>query len=201
MKTSISFLLALCAAVASVAVLILVRADGAAPATQPATEPVVVDPGTLIGKPAPAFTLKDLDGNTHSLADARGHVLVMEFWATWCASCPVAQKHLMDVAKQHQADGLVVWTIQTDDDPALAAKFLKEKGLTLPALLDIAPPPKSQDEPLPSGPVGVAYLVGDMPQTVVIDRQGIIRDVQVGYYPDKTPALLEQSIAAALARP
>jgi peroxiredoxin len=190
MKTSISFFLALAAAIASVAVLIMVRADGASPDTQPATQPQAADPQSLVGKPAPDFLLKGPDGKSHSPAEARGHVVLLDFWATWCVACRAEQKHLMQLYQQHQPQGLVVFAIDTNDDPAKVPNYVSENSLTLPVLLDSA-----------DGATATAYDVDQMPETVIIGKDGNVASVFTDFSETRSPPLLEAAIAAALARP
>jgi peroxiredoxin len=191
MKSSTSFLMALAAAMTSVGMLIFVRADGAAqapPATQ--ASPEGTDAQSLVGKPAPDFTLKGPDGTSHSLAEAKGHVVVLDFWATWCVACGVEQKHLMGIYKQRQADGLLVFAIDTNDDPAKVPKYISDNGLTLPVLLDPG-----------DGAVATAYKVDQMPETIIIGKDGIVTTVFTDFSETRTPPLLEQAIAAAMAKP
>ena len=82
----------------------------------------------LLGKPAPPFTLEDLSGNQHSLAEFKGRALAINFWATWCAPCKVETPWLIDLRNQYAAQGFEVLAISADDiDRADPHKFSDEK--------------------------------------------------------------------------
>jgi peroxiredoxin len=184
MTHSRSIFLAAIVAVAALAILIFVRPDRAAPASQPA--PDDTDPATLVGKPAPDFNLKSTDGASHALAETKGHVLVLDFFASWCIPCRLEQKHLMQLYPDLQPQGLQVFAIDTNDDPAKVPQYVSDNHLTLPVLLD------------PDGSVGNAYKVNQMPETVIIGKDGTVRQVFDSFSEDKTPPLLEQAIKSAL---
>jgi peroxiredoxin len=184
MKMPRSILLAAVAAIGATVVLLFVHPDRAAPETQPS--PDATDPMTLVGKPAPDFNLKSPDGTSHALADARGHVLVLDFFASWCIPCRLEQKHLMQLYAADQAQGLQVFAIDTNDDPAKVPGYVSENHLTLPVLID------------PDSSVGNNYKVNQMPETVVIGKDGTVRQVFDSFSEDKTPPQLEQAINSAM---
>jgi peroxiredoxin len=158
----------------------------AAPDTQPAAD--ASDATALVGKPAPDFNLKTPDGVSHSLGEFKGHVVVLDFWATWCTACRVEQKHLTGIYDQLKAQGLVVFAIDANDNAALVPKFISDNNLTLPVLLDSA-----------DGKTGTVYKVDQMPETVIVGKDGIITAVFTEFAENKTPALMEKAIDAALA--
>lgn len=182
-------MMAAAVAIGAMALLVFVRPNRAAPDTQPAVDPG--SPLTLIGKPAPDFTLAGPDGVNHSPADYKGHVVVLDFWATWCVACRVEQKHLTGMYQKRQPNGLVVLAIDTNDDAAKVPQFIKDNNVSLPVLIDKA-------DANGNFAVATAYKVDQMPQTVVIGKDGVVTAVFTQFDENTTPPLMEKSIAAAM---
>ena len=122
---------------------------------------------TLVGKPAPAFEAPLLDGGTFKLADHKGKIVVLDFWATWCPPCVAGLPRLAEMTAKHKDDGVVFYPINLQEEPATVKAFLEEKKLTLPIV---------QDE----GAIVAKYKVSGVPQTVFIDRNGVVQVVHVG---------------------
>lgn len=141
----------------------------------------------LIGKQAPAFTLKDLSGKKVSLANFKGHPVVVNFWATWCGPCKLEMPWFQEFSAKYQPQGLEVLGLSQDDgasaeDIATAAKHI---GVTYPILMP--------DESVAKEYGGVDYL----PETFYIDRAGKVVQVTAGApSKDQMQALIEQTIAA-----
>lgn len=113
--------------------------------------------------PAPGFALPDLSGATVQLADYAGKMVLLNFWATWCAPCVVEMPTLENLANILKADGLVVLAISLDvADEAHVADFVRGYGWQLPVLLD------------PLSATGDAYAIRVMPTSYLIDRDGTI---------------------------
>lgn len=111
---------------------------------------------------APAWTLQDTAGRTVRLADFRGQVVILHFWATWCPPCRREVPVLAALRDQYESAGLVVVGVSLDEDPALVTSFVKEQGINYPVVLGT---------PL----VAVAYGgVSTLPTTFVINRDGKI---------------------------
>lgn len=131
----------------------------------------LLGPGThaLTGKPAPDFTLPNLTGEEVSLANHRGKdVVVLDFWASWCPPCREGLPVLDRVAKRYADKPVAVYAVNIRESPNLVAEFAKAQGLTLPILLD------------DTGVIADDYGVTGIPQTVVIGRDGVIREIRVG---------------------
>ncbi|HEY8669000.1 MAG TPA: TlpA disulfide reductase family protein [Tepidisphaeraceae bacterium] len=126
----------------------------------------------LEGKPAPEFTLKDLNGKDVSLKDFKGQVLVIDFWATWCGPCVEALPELDKMYQELSKDGLKVVAINLEEEKDTVAGFAKEKNLTMPVLLDA------------DHAIGQKYLVEPIPQTVIIGKDGVVRRVVIGAFED-----------------
>jgi cytochrome c biogenesis protein CcmG, thiol:disulfide interchange protein DsbE len=124
--------------------------------------------GSLIGKPAPDIVGTTLEGTPFRLADLRGRPVIVNFWGPNCVPCrdefPLFKSKLTDYA----ADGLVVVGILMADPPDLARTFIAEQGATWQTVDD------------PEGTIKGAYRVAARPQTYFIDREGILRSIQVG---------------------
>lgn len=79
-------------------------------------------------KPAPDFTLMSLDGRTIHLAALRGKVVLLNFWATWCAGCQVEMPRLAALYRQHHQQGLEIIGVSMDDaGEDVIAKFARSK--------------------------------------------------------------------------
>jgi thiol-disulfide isomerase/thioredoxin len=111
------------------------------------------------GKPAPAFTLKTLDGRPVSLADYRGRVVLLDFWGTFCPPCIAALPQLQALHERHAARGFVVIGVTVDDRPALVKKATAK--VTYPIV---------QATPA----VWSAYKVNALPSLVLVGRDGRI---------------------------
>jgi peroxiredoxin len=126
------------------------------------------DTSALVGKPAPAFALEDLNGKKVSSRDLKGSVYVLDFWATWCGPCVASLPKLDELYKSLKDSGLKVFALDQSEEKATVAKFIAEKKMTLTALLDS------------DSKVGQAYGVEGIPTTVVVGKDGRVRKVFVG---------------------
>jgi cytochrome c biogenesis protein CcmG/thiol:disulfide interchange protein DsbE len=119
-------------------------------------------------KPAPDVVGTTLDGTPFRLADLRGHPVILNFWGPTCDPCRAEFPLLKSKLTEHAADGLVVVGILMDDPPDLALKFIAEEGATWATVSD------------PDGALKAAYRVIARPQSYFIDRNGILRAIQIG---------------------
>jgi len=125
-------------------------------------------PSPLVGKPAPSFQLAQvIDGQaTFSPEQMKGQVWMMNVWASWCVSC--RQEHPLFVELSARGD-VPIYGLNYKDDPNDARKWLAQLGdpYTV-SVSDI------------SGDVGIDYGVYGVPETFVIDKEGVIRHKHVG---------------------
>src|SRR3954454_24302060 len=84
---------------------------------------------------APDFTLTDLEGRPLQLSAFRGKVVLLDFWATWCAPCKVEVPHLVALQKKYEPRGLHIIGISMDDDAAPVKIFSREFGVNYPIVL------------------------------------------------------------------
>ena len=136
-----------------------------------------------IDSPAPDFEWNAPDGKTRTLADLRGGVVVINFWATWCVPCRAEMPALQRVAS---ASGVTVLAVDLREDGAKVRSFLDSLGLDrLTPVLDL------------DGEVARRYGVIALPETFFLDARGIVRDIQRGQILDD--ATIEGGIAKARA--
>jgi cytochrome c biogenesis protein CcmG, thiol:disulfide interchange protein DsbE len=126
-------------------------------------------PSPFIGKPAPAFTVPDVANAARqvSAADFKGQVWLLNVWASWCAPCRDEHPLLVQLAREPGAAPIV--GLNYKDDPRAAQEWLRRLG---------DPYAASAADRL--GQVGIDYGVYGVPETFVVDRDGIVRHKHVG---------------------
>ena len=139
-----------------------------------------------VGAEAPDFAIKDLDGEEIHLADLRGRPVLINFWATWCQPCRIEIPAIVNAYKANQAragadPSLEVLAVAVSSAPDTVTAFRKEFGMPFPVLHD-------SDNRIAS-----LYRVGPIPTSFLIDRQGVIRWVQVNMMDE---ALLQEKLQA-----
>jgi len=123
----------------------------------------------LVGKPAPAFSLVDLNGREHELSSYKGKAVVMDFWAVFCPPCRKELPILDKLAEKYESRGLVFITINGSEPKGKISDFLKANSLErMTVLLD------------PDGKVSRSYDVRFIPQLVIVDKNGIVANVIIG---------------------
>ena len=131
------------------------------------------------GRPAPGFEMPGLDGRTISLVDYRGHVVVLNFWATWCAPCRLEAPALEAASADYGGRGVRFIGVNYRDDAAAARAYEGEFGITYPSAYD------------PAGTLAFDYELIGLPTTFIIGRDGQIQYRFVGYL---TAAVLRKAI-------
>ncbi|MDH7486022.1 MAG: TlpA disulfide reductase family protein [Anaerolineae bacterium] len=132
---------------------------------EPPAEP---RPAVELGRYAPDFTLTDLNGEAVSLSDWRGQVVLLNFWASWCAPCRQEMPLLQATYSAYADDGLVVLAVNMGEEKRRVENFAADLALTFPVLTD---------EEITAGTL---YRVRGAPTTYFIDRDGVIRQRYVG---------------------
>ncbi|HTE54260.1 MAG TPA: TlpA disulfide reductase family protein [Kofleriaceae bacterium] len=118
---------------------------------------------------APDFTAQDHTGKMVKLSDFRGKVVLVRFWASWCETCKAEQPSLEELAGDVDPDDVVVLSIASDPDWEKVRKKLPG-GSEAEVLLD---PPPSEDSLI--GRIAGAYGVEKVPESFLIDQDGIVR--------------------------
>ena len=137
--------------------------DGEAMASQPSgTE------SPLVGQPAPDVELNLLDGGKFRLADHKGRVVVLDFWATWCGPCLQTMPLVDGVVREFAGQGVELIAINLEEQPKQITSMLERHKLTMSVALDH------------DGVAAARYHVTAIPQTVVIDREGRVARLYVG---------------------
>jgi peroxiredoxin len=125
---------------------------------------------SLIGKPAPDWTLIDLDGTAHALTGYRGSVVLLDFWYRGCPWCIRAMPQINKLAADYAGQAVRVFGMNVDKDTADARFVTGKLKLGYPQLQ--------------ARSVSKSYKVGGYPTLFIIDREGILREVHIGYTPD-----------------
>jgi peroxiredoxin len=141
---------------------------------------------SLLHKNAPEFVLRDLNGKRVNLHAYRGKVVLLNFWATWCAPCQLEMPRFVAWQKQYGSRGLRVIGISMDDDPELARRLYKKLRLNYPVMMG-------------NEKVGELYggVLG-LPVTFLIDSQG---EVRARFQGETDLNAMEEQLKALLLQP
>jgi peroxiredoxin len=140
-----------------------------------------------VGDTAPDFTLKNIQGNNLNLAEQRGEIILINFWASWCGPCRKEMPVLQKLQDKYQDLGVQVWGINVEQENQAGKDFLADLDLRFPIFFD------------QTNALSQNYQVEAMPTTVMIDRDGKVRHVFQGYqdgyekkYADAINALIRE---------
>jgi cytochrome c biogenesis protein CcmG, thiol:disulfide interchange protein DsbE len=120
-----------------------------------------------IGSNAPDFTVRDAT-NSVTLSQLRGQVVVLNFWATWCAPCVEEVPSLVEMQRRMKAKGVTVVAVSVDVDESAYRQFVKEHNVNLLTLRDA------------SGNSNQLYGTFKFPETYILDRNGVMRRKFIG---------------------
>jgi peroxiredoxin len=118
----------------------------------------------LVGGPAPEITLQDLQGQEVKLADLRGKVVLLNFWATWCKPCKEEMPAMQASYDKLRGQGLVVLAVNELEDTEKVIEHVRKHGHTFPVVMDH------------DNRVANRYGVVGLPASFIVDRQGIVRE-------------------------
>ncbi|HEX7072000.1 MAG TPA: TlpA disulfide reductase family protein [Rhodothermales bacterium] len=134
-------------------------------------DPMAADRNAGLPAPAPDFSLKTLEGAQFALADHRGEVVLLNFWATWCGPCIVEIPDLQELHETYADSGLTVVGVSVEEgEEDLVRDFVAEMAMTYPVIVDIEM----------ADTYGGVY---GLPTTFVIDKNGQIVERVIGLFP------------------
>jgi len=131
------------------------------------------------GGPAPQFTLTARGGSNVSLAQYKGQVVMLNFWASWCGPCRQEMPLLESIYKKYNRLGFTLIGVNVEPDSNAANEWLKQTPVSFPILYD------------KESRVSKMYDVAGMPSTVIIDRAGKVRVLHRGYKPGEENEYLD----------
>lgn len=148
------------------------------------TTPTVTQSKDVLGKPAPAFELESVSGETVKMADLKGKVVMLDFWAVWCGPCRKSMPFFQELQDKYGKDGLEVIGLHVDDrmpSPAEVGEYLAELDVSYTNLISTV----DNDN---------AFIIFAMPTTYIVDREGVIVKRHIGFNPDTAPEELEDEV-------
>jgi peroxiredoxin len=121
------------------------------------------------GRPAPNFTLPGLDGKMISLSDYRGHVVLVNIWATWCPPCVGEMPSMEELYRALKGENFEILAVSIDAlGKEAVAPFMKKYNLSFPALMD------------PDGTIKTLFQTTGVPESFIINKQGILVEKIIG---------------------
>ncbi len=158
--------------------LLLTQNESSTSAQSPSSSDRSVTP-MEVNFPAPELALENLDGETQSLADFSGSVILVNNWATWCPPCKAEMPSLKKFHDAHTEQGFTVIAVEAGDGSEEVLAFAQSYDLTFPIWLD------------PNGAAIDAFKNGSLPNSYVIDRAGNVRLAWTG---EISLAMLEKHV-------
>jgi cytochrome c biogenesis protein CcmG, thiol:disulfide interchange protein DsbE len=122
----------------------------------------------LVGRQAPDFRLAGLNGPAVRLSGLRGQVVVVNFWASWCAECRVEQQALEDTWKRFRDSGVVVVGVDFEDQSADAQQYLADARTSYPVVSDA------------DSRAALSFGLRGVPETFIVDPAGRVVDRVIG---------------------
>ena len=129
----------------------------------------IADVPSIVGKPAPDFVLRGLDGRNLRLSEFRGQVVLVNFWARSDGDSRQQIPALDRINITYQRAGLVVLGVSVDEDLRRSKEFAASMGVSYPMLFDTGTE------------IGKDYFLRKIPMTILVDRSGVVRYSAVGF--------------------
>ena len=139
--------------------------------------------GVNVGELAPDFTLVDLEGNQVSLSDFRGETVFINFWATWCPPCRAEMPEMEAIYQEYKDQDVAVIGVDIRETKEEVLQYIQEGGYSWTFVLDT------------TGEVTTNYQITGIPSSFFIDREGIIRAMNIGAI---TKRAMEANLAKAM---
>lgn len=130
----------------------------------------VSQPELARARMAPPFAITTTNGTRLSMDDLAGKVVLIDFWATWCAPCREALPHMREIAKKFQGQPLVVLSVSLDSDEDKWKEFVAKNDMTWPQYRDGGF----------TGTIAKMFAVEAIPHTFTIDADGVLQDEHIG---------------------
>ncbi|ACF14562.1 alkyl hydroperoxide reductase/ Thiol specific antioxidant/ Mal allergen [Chloroherpeton thalassium ATCC 35110] len=133
-----------------------------------------------VGSDAPDFSATDMNGNKVSLSDLKGKVVLLDFWASWCAPCKMEMPFLIELYETYKEKGFEILAINMDTKEKNMKRFIEQVNAKSdrPISFKIVPDPEAT--------IAEKYSPEAMPTTIFIDREGKIRYRYKGFHPSNT---------------
>ncbi|MGW8301898.1 MAG: TlpA disulfide reductase family protein [Desulfobacterales bacterium] len=132
-----------------------------------------------VGQPAPDFTLPGLDGKMVSLSDYRGHVVLVNVWATWCPPCVDEMPSMEKLYRELEGENFEILAVSIDAlGQKAVAPFMKKYNLSFPALMD------------PDGTIKTLFQTTGVPESFIINQEGILIEKVIGPKDWATPPVV-----------
>ena len=123
----------------------------------------------LLGKETPKFEGVMIGGEKISAEAFEGKVVVLDFWATWCAPCVASLPLIKQITDEYADKDVLFFALNTGESTEEVEQFLKEKELDLKVILD------------PEGTIASIFVADAIPQTILIGKNGVIESAHIGF--------------------
>ena len=123
----------------------------------------------MVGKPAPDFAMRDVEGREYTLAGLKGKPVLLDFWATWCEPCRESMPHVQKLYELFKDKGLVVLGVDTNEAADTARKYFEDNKYSFASLLGSG------------NDVIEKFSAHSIPRVVLIDKDGVVRYTHTGW--------------------